>query len=260
MSKNIRISLLAFVVSIFSMSSFGFQTYGLASTVDKDISVEDVESFMSKTAPFQKMEFSSIGLDKFLFADDPVYLLKLTQLDSWGSELYVLRFANGNITELIPTNTFGLSSLFSYSVIKISQGTFIAVYSASHMGNGSLLFLPIDTPTDLAFSVEAIDNYYESTAETARKYNLTEEFGSGTTASTVFSDGKLNAIYADVNNDYNTDVVLEGILQVYRMGKEDSKFLEREFFVRRVFLFDSTNGQFEFSNELSLEIQLPPLY
>ena len=194
-----------------------------------------------------------------------IYLAKIVSDYFWSSGLLFITVNDeGNITDVKETGLIGLNSLFEYELIDISQGAFIAAYCASHVGNGSLDLVPIDQPDTVKYSIfGAADDDYEFNKMTAVKYGLSKGYDEegdeidNLTASAVYLGGKLNAGFADVNEDGNSDIILTGIRQIYKSegdGSAEDVTLTKEYYIKYVYLFDHIEDDFVFSQNLSQEI------
>ena len=185
---------------------------------------------------------------------DEIFLVEIIGNYFWSSQLFLITASDdGDIINVEKTQLGGLSSIFEYDIINISQGTFIVAYCSTHMGNGSLDLVPIDQPEMVQYSIfGAVDCHNENNKMTAIEYELSSGYDDEITASAVYLDGKLHADFSDVNNDGNTDIVLTGIQRIYKEFSTDTKELEQEYYIKKVYLFDPMKDDFIFNDEFSI--------
>jgi hypothetical protein len=118
---------------------------------------------------------------------------------------------DGKVEKLIPCGG-GNKELFAYELVMLSGSCYVAVDSASHMGNGSLELYPLDHPEKATYSIDnIIDNHYE-------EMTLVDDNGREYTKSEVYEYGKLLPYYEDQNGDGFTDICFTGT----KMFKEDN--------------------------------------
>jgi len=199
------------------------------------------------------------------------YFVEATPDFVWGTGLYLIITDDYEIVKVVDTGLGGYSEFFSYEIVSMSQGDFLAVYCSAHTGNGELVLAPITemNRTKYIFT-DAIDDHYECMRSTAIEYGLAPEHSqeviSGeifeededghVEASTVYLGGKLHADYFDVDQDGNTDVVLTGIQRVYETGNNNEQILKQEYYVKNVFLYNPEIDGFILNNELSMKTML----
>ena len=184
-----------------------------------------------------------------------IYLAKLSAQFMWENRLYVIYVDDNKITKIINTTLGGNERNFSYDVVNISQGTFIAAYCSSHSGNGDLRFVSVFNPDIIIYNIPyVVDIEYEDMRLTAIEYGLTSEDDENISASAVYLGGKLNASYADIDGDGNTDIILTGIQQIYQTGTNDKQILKKEYYIKKIYIFDSIKDDFVFKEELSEKI------
>jgi hypothetical protein len=251
-----------------------------ASTQEQFLLSEDkglVSSFLRfiKNDPVWKKDFnlqylSSVKISKKWDSIGNVYYFAEVTPDlMWGSELYMIITDNDEIIEVIDTGLGGNSEYFSFDIVNLSQGIFVAVYCASHAGNGELTLAPINEISKAKYSFsDAVDNHYESMRLTAIEYGLAPEYslieleegeeidGKKAKASAVYLGGKLCVDYGDVNLDGSTDVVLTGIQRIYEEGNNNEQILKQEYYIKKVYIYDHIIDEFVFNDKLSLKIQL----
>jgi hypothetical protein len=186
---------------------------------------------------------SKIEITEKFLEGRKLYFAEIQKDFFWESELYLIKTQDDVITDAVIIGASGLNRLFEYDVIDISQGEFIAAYCSSHMGSGNLELISIDNLGKSMYSIPAIDNYFEDTEETSITHGLSKEYGDGIYASKIFLNGKLSAVYEDVNDDGNTDIILKGVQQVYK-NEGDVQILDSETFIKMVYLFDTHSNQF----------------
>jgi|GEM_PF-4751966 len=234
-------------VLLYALLKPQFDTEGTKKTVceeeafDGSVSVSGLLRFLRERGDVGV--YSKIDIQEKYLQGETFYFAALQQDFFWSAELYLIRAQEGKIAEVIATGAGGLESVFEYDLIDISQGKFIAAYCASHAGNGDLELIPLNSPGAAQYSIPAVDCHYEDTEETANEYGVPGEMGSGSTASSVYRGGKLEAAYADVDGDGHTDIVLSGVQQIF--AEEDGEWvLRQEHFVENVFLFDAAADEF----------------
>ena len=197
------------------------------------------------------------------------YFAEATPDLMWGSELYMIIEDNEEIIKVIDTGLGGNSEYFSYDIVNLSQGVFVAVYCTSHAGNGELTLAPINEINKAKYIFpDAVDNHFECMRLTAIEYGLAPEYslleleegedidGKKEKASAVYLGGKLHADYIDINLDGNTDVVLTGIQRIYEEGNNSEQLLKHEYYIKKIYIYDHILDEFVFNDKLSLKIQL----
>lgn len=138
-----------------------------------------------------------------------MYYFLYTPANGWCTTLFQIQQENGEILSLDYVSE-GATDYFDFDVISITEGEFVTAYSATHMGNGSLVLVGMDTIADRQvgdapdYELYAIDGYYEDM-----------ELGDKPKASKVFANNALLPEYRDVNGDGNTDIVLTGKIENY---------------------------------------------
>jgi len=191
-----------------------------------------------------------------------IYLARVSTQFMWRTGLYVIHVEDNKITKVINTPLGGNERNFSYDVVNISQGTFIAAYCSSHVGNGDLDFVSVFNPDIIKYTIPyAVDSDYEDMRLTAIEYGLAPEYdenfsedNENITASAVYLGGKLHANYVDIDKDGNTDIILTGIQQIYQTGTNNEQILKKEYYIRSIYLYDPLKDDFIFNEELSEKI------
>jgi len=165
---------------------------------------------------------------------------------------------NDEIIEVVDTGLGGNRNYFSYDIISMTQGDFIAAYCSAHTGNGYLELVSISEYNGVKYRIpDAVDGNYEEMRLTAIEYGLVPEYDSewfnkeDVKASAVYLGGKLQADYVDYDQDGNTDIVLTGIQRIYEERNKNERVLRQEFHIRSVFLYDSNIDDFVFGEEFS---------
>jgi len=170
----------------------------------------------------------------------------------WGSGLYMIVVDHGKIVNVIGTGLCGNREYFSYDVVNMSQGVFVAAFCATHMGNGNLDLVPISEPGKIKYTIpRAVDHHYEDMALTAVEFGLASEADGTITASAIYLGGRLNADYIDVNQDGNTDIVLTGVQQVYETGTNHEQILRQVYYIKLVYLYDPIEDDFILNDAMS---------
>ncbi len=175
-----------------------------------------------------------------------LYFFLYTPEASWETSLYQIREKNG-IIETLDYVSGGSTDYFNFDVISISEGDFVTVYSASHMGNGNLELIRLDTIPERKvgeapdYELYAVDHHFEEI-----------EKGAGKFLSSIFENGTLTPEYKDVNNDGNTDIVLNGVIQEYENSKDTEPQLTKEEKVCEIYLFNSNDKTFTLQSENDL--------
>jgi hypothetical protein len=203
------------------------------------------------------MSLNTVDIQKSYYTDNgkEIYLVSVIPQFMWGAELYILYVENNKIADIIKTPLGGNKRFFSYELINISNGTFIAAYCATHAGNGNLELVSIFQPDIIKYSIPfAVDGHYEEMAIAAIEYGLISEYDENIRASAVYLGGKLHADYLDVNQDGYTDIVLSGIRRIYQTGEDDKRILKKEYYVRSVYLYDAEKDKFVLNEQISEEI------
>jgi len=184
-----------------------------------------------------------------------IYLARISTQFMWGTGLYMIYVDDNKITKIINTPLGGNERNFSYDVVNLSQGTFIAAYCSSHMGNGNLDFVSVLNPDIIKYTIPyAVDSDYEDMRLTAIEYGLASEEDENISASAVYLGGRLHASYVDIDEDGNTDIGLTGIQQIYQTGINNEQVLKKEYYIKNVYIFDSIKDDFVFKDELSEKI------
>lgn len=183
---------------------------------------------------------NEIHIEEKTFKDQKLYFFLYTANDNWETTLYQIREKDG-VIEALDYISDGATDYFNFDIISISEGDFITVYSATHMGNGSLELLELDNIPDRKVGEEpdyelyAVDNHFEEMVDK-----------DGTVTSKIFENGILTPVYEDVNQDGNTDIQLKGTLQEYQYNKEtDEEELQNTKSICEVYLFNPKDKTFE---------------
>ncbi len=164
--------------------------------------------------------------------------------DSWSCELYyVLLNEQGRFQAVIPCGG-GNQPLFSYDIVSLSGENYVAVYCASHMGNGDLELYSLEQEDGKPYIIEnVIDHHYEAMA-------LVNEYGFPYSKSQIYYDGKLNAEFKDIDQDGYTDIELIGMkLQYERYPSDESEKLTNSLNYKRAYLYDSSKQLFALYKE-----------
>lgn len=190
---------------------------------------------------------NEIHIEEKTFKNQKLYFFLYTANGSWATTLYQIREKDGVIEALYYISA-GAADYFDFDIISISQGDFITVYSATHMGNGSLEFLELDNIPDRKageepdYELYAVDNHFE---ELVNK--------NGTITSKTFENGILTPVYEDINQDGNTDIQLKGTLQEYQYNEEaDKEELQDTRSICEIYLFNPKDKTFVLQSEEDL--------
>lgn len=182
-----------------------------------------------------------------------LYFFLYTPESGWCTTLYQIQYENGEILSLDYVSE-GATDYFNFDVISITEGEFVTAYSATRMGNGSLVLIEMDNIPDRKigetpdYELYAIDGYYEDmTLDNKPK------------ASKVFANNVLLPEYRDVNDDGNTDIVLTGKIENYVYDEENEVHnLTSTEDVCQVYIFNSETKEFllEQGEDLTDKVQL----
>lgn len=186
---------------------------------DNTISKDAIKRFVKKNKEeyedvIYELKDNEIHIEEKQIADQTIYFFLYTPDDYWSTTLFQIREESGVIQGLDYISE-GATDYFNFDVISISQGDFVTVYSASHMGNGTLELIRMDELSNREvgsvpdYELYAVDNHYEDM--------VTEN---EPVISKVFENGILTPEYKDVNADGNTDVVLSGVVLEYEYDVE----------------------------------------
>jgi|GEM_PF-7086469 len=190
-----------------------------------------------------------------------IYLAKITPDFFWCTTLYIILAYDNKIIDVVETGLGGNSNFFSYDVVKLSQGDYIAAYCASHQGNGDLTLFAISEQEPREYSIfPAVDDNYEHMQMTAIEYGLSSDYDENIYASEVYLGGKLHAEYHDVNDDGNTDIILSGIQLIYEhisIDDFDERILRKSYYIKNVYVYDSVLNDFIYDEMVSERILLP---
>ena len=198
------------------------------------------------------LKSNEIHIEEKTFKNQTLYFFLYTPNDYWETTLYQIRETDGVIQALDYISS-GATDYFNFDIISISEGDFVTVYSASHMGNGSLELMELESIPERKvgeapdYELYAIDNHFEGV-----------EGKTGKPTSKVFHNGMLTPEYKDVNNDGNTDVVLNGVVEEYEYNKETSKEeLQKSEKVCEVYLFNPKDKTFTLQSDNDLREKKP---
>lgn len=205
---------------------------------DNTISKDAIKRFVKKNKEeyedvIYELKDNEIHIEEKEFKDQTIYFFLYTPDDYWSTMLFQIREENGIIQGLDYISE-GSTDYFNFDVISISEGDFVTVYSASHMGNGTLELINMDELPDREigsvpdYEMYAIDGHYEDMV-----------VDNVPVTSKVFENGILTPEYKDVNEDGNTDVVLSGVVQEYEFDEEaDTHNLKSAREVCQIYEFD----------------------
>jgi hypothetical protein len=210
----------------------------------KQLLVDDVVNYVIN----HKADYNIINIVEKYINNRPHYFVVLREGGSWKYELYLVKTGGSAISDLTYIAD-GNEDQFSFDVVSITQGNFVSVYSATHMGNGELELISFDTPDRVAYSFWAIDAFHEGSEQTAIEYGLSSGYGQDIYASSVYKDGILHAEYADINGDGKMDVILSGIKEIYTKGLN----LEKRYYCRMSYIYNPAKDTFELDDSLSTE-------
>ena len=213
-----------------------------------DVSASDVIDFLDSNNEVRA--YSRINISRHFTATEEIFFVELTEHASWWTELYIIDFKDGVIIALTDTQIGGFERFFSYEIVEISNKPYIAAFCATHMGNGNLEIVPMGHDAQ-RFSIPCIDNHFEETSKTAVDNGIFED---GATASSVFLGGKLDATFADYNNDGCTDIVLVGIEHIYIESNDASSELIGEYFIKQIYIYDAANDELVLSDSIRQSI------
>jgi hypothetical protein len=187
------------------------------------------------------------------FKDKVLWFAQVQVGGAWYNDLYQLIIKDGEIADLIDTGASGLSEAFTYELVDMSQGEFIAATCASHIGNGDLDLISLDDLGNVKYSFDhVIDRHMGFWEETGKEFGLIMEDNYYQTVADRFVGDKLEYSCYDTDGDGNTDVVFTGIREIYL--NEDAPYLWREYYVKQVYLYDPDIDDFVLSDELSEQI------
>lgn len=196
---------------------------------------------------FYNLYDNAIHIEKKVFQGHTLYFFLYTPKDSLDTTLYQVRMKKGQI-ESLDYISCGSSDFFNFDIISISEGDFVTVYSASHMGNGNLELISMDSIPERKvnqsadYELCAIDGHYEDM-----------EVEGKPTLSRVLENGILTPEYKDEDGDGNTDVVLRGNMEVYEYDKETKEhILKSKQKVCEVYLFDPDEKTFTLQSDFNL--------
>lgn len=220
-------------------------------TEQKTLTTDEVKKFIKEHDEeygdiFSNLKENEIHIEEKEWKNQTLYFLLYTGNDSFATTLYQIREKDGEIEGLDYVSS-GTTDYFSFDIISISEGNFITVYAATHMGNGNLEMIQLENiPGRKAgalpdYELYAIDNHLEGM-----------EKETGTLVSKIFKDGILSPAYKDVNQDGNTDIVLSGVIQEYQSTKETEEELTNEKPVYEVYVFNPEDKTFMLQSEQDL--------
>lgn len=195
---------------------------------------------------------NEIHIEKKLFQNKTLYFFLYTPKGNWETTLYQVCWKNGNI-ESLDYISVGSADYFNFDIISISEGDFVTVYSASHMGNGNLELISMENIPERKenqkpdYELYAIDNHYEDMQSDGSPI-----------ISKVFENGFLTPEYKDENGDGNTDILLHGNVDVYEYNQETSEHeLQSQEKVCEVYLFNPEDKSFTLQSDNDLKEKKP---
>lgn len=184
---------------------------------------------------------------------EPMFFLICTPEDTSFSVLYRIRLEEETVAGL-DFIASGMHEYLKFDIVTLSEGNYIAVYSASNVGNGNLLFVDINklygrqNGADPDFQMLAVDAHYEKLPCNGSNYTLSK----------VFSNGILIPEYKDIDGDGNTDVILSGIVETYQSEKDSEDFtLESRQDVTQMYLYDDKEKKFTLQSSQDLTEKAP---
>lgn len=191
--------------------------------------IRDKDVFTLESKTYHGKEFN------FLF---------LQEENIWECELYYIECdEEENVTKVTFCGS-GNKDLFTYKFVTLNKEAYVAVYAASHMGEGDLILSPLEDANGVTYTIEnVIDRHYELMA-------LVDENGYNYTKSQVYHEDKLEAKYYDVNRDGYTDIVLSGMILEYISYDNESGELELSQNLERTYLYNEASKRFDFSEEI----------
>ena len=155
----------------------------------------------------------------------------------------------------VPLAMGGLPGLFSVREVTLSQGEFLEDFRPGRNGTGGVRFYENSEDMTLSYDVfellidrNAEGLYYEELPYLISD-ELKAELNEGDRISWVYANGRLDAEYADFNNDGHTDMRFYGIRKTMVDKDEDSLLVVAEEFYMMIFLFDPESNEFVLDRE-----------
>lgn len=188
-------------------------------TKEKEITSKQIKNFIKNHEDeygelFQEVKESELHIETKTMQEKSLHFLLYSPEDYWGAKLYQIQSEGGEIISL-DYIAEGAATYFKFDIITMSEGDFVTVYSASHMGNGYLEFINMKDIPDRKtcdepdFKFYAIDDHYEDIMEQGGSVN-----------SQVFEGAFLVPEYKDINQDGHTDIILNGTVLKYTKNNE----------------------------------------
>src|SRR3989339_213603 len=180
------------------------------------------------------------------FSQDKKYFLaQIEQEKDWWEKLRVGRLIKEDIHWLTIDKPidgpFGEQAILSAKFVDLEgfSDPLVEVYGLTHVGHGYLYIYEIkDDELNLLFSTAAVD-YNPDTRWAPDNY---KKYGHGTCGE-IFSNGKLNSEYKDVNKDGNLDLILSGEQEIICESDDRSNGIHElklaSIPVKKIFLWDN---------------------
>ena len=176
---------------------------------------------------------------------DKIYLATITTENLWESGVVLIRTEENQIVgiEMLPFG--GNKCLLKYDFVIINQIPYLAVFSATHNGNGDLdfyLLSELGENSVKSFALPSIiDTYREESQALAIEYGFSHEYDNSARGSLIYPQGSLNVEYVDVDADGLTEIVASGLQQLIITNDEGEDFIGKTFYEKRVYRYDNNN-------------------
>jgi len=199
---------------------------------DTDIQKEFVKNFVSSPAE----HWVSIDVTRHP-ENNALFAVVKNDSDNWFEEMAIGRLEKGKITWFpdLPVHDVanGILSV-RWLNLKGFGEPILEVLSQTHMGNGTLgLYRVVENELVPLARISAVDNYRENIFDPSGY----PQYGSGYySCSSIYTDGKLDAVYRDETGDGIDDAVLTGIRQTFcEKNWDDAPVLVDEQPIREVY-------------------------
>ncbi len=213
---------------------------------DYSVTVQGVLNYMNDNNE-NTNNYTTVDIEKrYSQKTDKEYIfVKINIDDFWEDKLYLVETKDNKIISLKYIGG-GNKEYLDYDVVDLTQGTYVAYYSASNMGNGDLHLVSLEGKNSEYTILGAVDYHMETPSSTEE---IKTRFGENAEAYMVYNNGILKDDYYDINGDGYIDIELNGTEEAYvnSTGQSTYEFgFIKETKVTKHYIYNVNSDEFVF--------------